>query len=222
MILRINELRARDVETRGNWAPGTPQGPLAADFPAGARAFEVYIKPTDEHEKPMDAARRRTQLRRLLADCADALKGEGEELVVRLDGPLAAGEMAEALRHVGAGGGERRFAIAAARKFEVGPPAATGSMRLHVDHAQLAALLADPSVGVDKSVRLRVFSIAGELVNPLIDADDLDDERWPELLAGAGLVVTTSKGMESILLVSDRYDLAAVKGRLATKLMASR
>ena len=67
------------------------------DWPDDTHAFEVLILESDERQRQLAPAFRQSQLRRLLPEILAALAEPGEQIVARLDGPMAAGELVGAM-----------------------------------------------------------------------------------------------------------------------------
>src|SRR5579862_4793532 len=100
MIVRINQVEAAQIEKDSGWSGGQ-QGPiLGGAWPADMRAFELVILGQDEQQRPLTETFRQTQLRHIIPEAAAALREKGEECVVRLDGPLADGELLAAFRRL--------------------------------------------------------------------------------------------------------------------------
>src|SRR5213079_18043 len=91
-------------------------------------------------------------------------------------------ELAGEFSHLTDARGYGRFSISSVEKLTVEPGAIAGSVRLQVLPQRFTSLCADPAVGLERSVRLRVFSVPEFLVNPLLDITYLEDERWDEVL----------------------------------------
>jgi len=67
-------------------------------------------------------------------------------------------------------------------------------------------------------VRLRAFAVPEELVNPLLDTGEMDDQRWPEILSQMAFVVAPAAGMDAIQVITARYSAAEFTARLNTAL----
>src|SRR5438552_2874714 len=98
MILRIQEFDAIDAERLAGWdqadaVAAAAVGPIRAPLPAGTNAFELSVLETDEQQQPVTPEQRRAHVRTLAGSAAEALRGEGDSLIARLDGPVAAGEL---------------------------------------------------------------------------------------------------------------------------------
>ena len=218
MIVRINQFDAPRPESEAGWPAEGRRGPLMAPWPDGTRAFEVLILEQDETRRALPESFRQQQLRQLIPQAVAALREPGEEVVVRLDGVLAERELLPAYRHLTDAEGNGRFAVSGADKFEPGPRETLTSVRVHATPDGLQRLCADASVGLERSVRMRAFSVPEPLVNVLIDIDSPDDERWADVLGKSGFVLSTVLGMRALHVLTARFDAAAVKGRLMQRL----
>src|SRR5687767_5957320 len=109
MIVRINQLEVGRVEQEAGWASGGVLGPVRYDWPADARSYEVLILDRDEQSRPLAEKFRQGQMRQLIPQAVAALREPGEEVVVRLDGLFAEGELLPALSHLTAPDGQGRF-----------------------------------------------------------------------------------------------------------------
>jgi hypothetical protein len=221
MIVRINQFDAPRPDVEAGWAAAGRLGPLGAAWPAGVRAYEVLILDHDEQRRPLPEAFRQHQMRQLIPQAVAALREPGEAVVARLDGPLADRELLPAYRHLTDAAGAGRFAVSGAGKLDPAPAEVLAGVRLESSGPALAALCADAMVGLDRSVRLRVFGVPDDLVGPLLDTDAPDDERWAELLARTGFVLGTVRGLRALHVLTARFDAAAVKARLMRQLLAA-
>src|SRR5271163_3905058 len=101
MIVRINQVEASQVERESGWLSGGLMGPLLGGvWPADMRAFELLILGQDEQQRPLSETFRQTQLRHIIPEASAALREKSEESIVRLDGPLADGELLAAFRRL--------------------------------------------------------------------------------------------------------------------------
>jgi hypothetical protein len=221
MIVRINQFEAARAEQEAGWAPFGLMGPLACHWPAETKAFEVFVLDRDEAGRPLAEDFRRRQMRHLIPQAVVALAEPGEQVVVRLDGPLADGELLGAFSHLTEPDGQGRFAVSEVHKYDPDPHETIASVRVQPAPARLAALAGDPRVGLHRSVRLRAFAVPADFVNPLLDAGPADDERWPELLSRAGFVLDAARGLKALHILTRRFDAAAVKSRLMRRLAAA-
>jgi hypothetical protein len=221
MIVRINQFDAPRPDAEAGWPASGRLGPLRPAWPEGVRAYEVLILQHDEQKRPLPDAFRQQQMRQLIPQAVAALREPGEAVVVRLDGPLAEHELLPAYRHLVSTAGEGRFAVSAAAKLEPEPYDVLASVRLQPGEASLAAICADAALGLERSVRMRVFGVPEELVNPLLDIDAPDDERWRDVLAGAGFVLGTASGLLALHVLTTRFDAATMKARLMRRLLSA-
>jgi hypothetical protein len=218
MIVRINQFDVVRCEDESGWPNEGRLGPLAAPWPAGANAFEILILEHDEQHRPMLESFRQQQLRQLIPHAVAALQEPGEQIVVRLDGALGARELLPAYQHLTDPDGRGRFAVSAAAKFELPPGETLASVRSQKTVQSLQALCSDAALGLERSVRLRAFSVAEEIINVLLDIDLPEDARWASVLEGAGLVLSTTGGMRALHVITTRFNASAVKSRLMQRL----
>jgi hypothetical protein len=202
MIVRIQQFQVSDSERFAGWPDSGPTGPIRYAWPAGTNAFEISILESDEQQHAVATGERRAHLRAAIGPIADALRAEGDELVARLDGPLAPGELFAACKYLTDEQGGGRFAISPAAKLDRAPAMSPGGIRIEMTAASLAALCADPGLGIDRGVRLRVFSIPAALVNPLLDTAELDDERWAEIMPQTTFVLRNTHGLDAVHVVT--------------------
>ena len=219
MIVRINQIDAGRAEEEAGWAELGMLGPIRFNWPSVTRAYEVMILDQDEQKRPVEDSFRQQQLRQLIPEAAAALREEGEELVVRLDGPLTEGELLAALGRLTDSQGRGRYAVSAVRKLESYPQEEIGSVRLDPSPQMLATICSLPSLGLERSVRLRLFSVAAKMVNPLLDIDSTEDERWEEILHNCGFMLSTTRGLRSLLVRTGRFEPAELKSRLIRRLV---
>jgi hypothetical protein len=221
MIVRINQLDLRSAEQEAGWSEQGMLGPIQHVWPADTRVYEVLILDRDEQKRPVDDSFRQHQLRQLIPEAAAALCEPGEEIVIRLDGPLLENQLLPAMFRLTDPERRGRFAISPMRKLDPDPGNEIGSVRVQPSGELLAAICADASLGLERLVRLRVFAVPERLVNPLLDADATDDERWAELLGECGFVLTTTRGLRSLQVRTRRLEPAAIKSRLIRRLTHS-
>jgi len=221
MIVRINQVEASLVERESGWTGGGLMGPfLGAAWPADMRAFELLILGQDEQQRPLSEIFRQTQLRHIIPEAAAALRDKTEESVVRLDGPLADGELLAALRRLTDAAGIGRYAISAAQKTQHAPLTVVGSVRLAPTQKAFVGLCADSTLGLERSVRLRVIAVPEPIVNQVLELGPVDDPRWAQVLPQAGFMLGPSRGLRSIHILTRRFDAATVKARIMQRLMA--
>src|SRR4051794_39754167 len=97
MIVRINEISIARVEAAADWGLDPRRGPLSYDWPESTHAYEVIVLDRDEQNRALGSSFRQQQLRMLIPETIAALREQGEETVLRLDGILAEGELLHAL-----------------------------------------------------------------------------------------------------------------------------
>lgn len=221
MIVRINQFDAARAEQEAGWAPFGFMGPLAYHWPADTKAYEVFVLDRDEAGRPLAEDFRRQQMRHLIPQAVVALAEPGEQVVVRLDGPIAEGELLGAFNHLTEPDGQGRFAVSEVHKYDPDPHETIASVRIQPAPARLAALAGDLRIGLHRSVRLRAFAVPADFVNPLLDAGPADDERWPELLSRAGFVLDAARGLKALHVLTRRFDAPTVKSRLMNRLAAA-
>ena len=218
MIVRINQFDAPRPEAEAGWPAEGALGPLVTPWPADTRAYEILILDHDEQRQPMAEDFRQQQLRQLIPQAVAAFREPGEEIVVRMDGPLADREILPAYRHLTDSLGEGRFAVSGAAKFDPAPHDTYASVRIQPTARSLQTLCADMALGLERSVRMRVFSVPEELVRVVLDIDSPEDERWPNVLERVGFVLATVRNMRGLQVLTSRFDASAVKGRLMKRL----
>ena len=223
MIVRINQLDASRAESDSGWPPGGPTGPLRAAPAAlpGAKVFELLILEQDEQGRPLSETFRRAQLRQMLPQAIAALREPGEEVVLRLDGLLADGELLAAFRWLTDADGRGQFAFSAAHKRDHGPQEVTCAVRVHPSPRLLASLCGDMALGLERSVRLRAVCVPEDLVNPLLSIATPDDERWDEVLPRSHFLLGVTRGLRSLQITTARFDAVTVKSRVMKRLMSA-
>jgi hypothetical protein len=219
MIVRINQFDPANAEPYSGWGDDGLRGAIVYEWPEETHAFEVLVLENDERQRQLAPAFRQSQLRRLLPEILASLTEPGEQIVARLDGPLAEGELLGAMKHIVDAQGHGRFASSSTQKLvhDAAPPIA--SLRLHLALPRLASLCKDPAAGLDSAVRLRLFVLPEALVNNVLEIDELDDERWPNILSRAGLVMGTMRQLQSIYLLTRRVDSSEARQRILKRLL---
>ncbi len=216
MIVRINQFDVYHAEQHSGWPASGRQGAVVIRWPEDTHAFEVLILDRDEQRQPLERSYRQSQIRQLIPQVAEALLEPDETLIVRLDGQVSAGEMLPAFAALS---GNTRFGIAETTRFDTRPEVnGIVSVRMTITTATLADLCHHPQFGLDRSVRLRLFSVPDNLVNPLLDINETDDERWEEILPQAGFTLSTTRLIESLHLFSRRYGAEVIRKRLMDQL----
>lgn len=220
ITVRINQLDLAQAEPESAWPSAGPQAGVRGPWPGDTRAFEVLIVGVDEHSRAISDGFRHEQLRRMIPQVVMALRDPGEELVVRLDGPLADRELMPAYRWL-VDPIERtgRFACSPIRKLEHPAEDVLASVRVQPSIRQLAAICGDGSVGLERSVRLRIASVPEQLIGQVLSLDQPDDPAWAAIVAEAGFMLSTSRGLRSLQVLTHRLDAAAIKGRIMQRLL---
>jgi len=221
MIVRINQFDAGGAEQSGGWDAGDLRGPINCVLPPGTIALELLILDSDESGQKLDAGFRQAQLRQLAPDVLAALRDSREQIVVRLDGPLIAGELLAAFKHLTDPHGLGRFAISPVQKFDTLAMPAVGSVRICLPAPQVQAIFDDAELGLHKSVRIRAFAVREQVVNPLLDIDELDDERWKDVLNEAGFVISASRGLQSLQILTHTLSAEQARARIVQKLSSA-
>ena len=178
MIVRINQIETARAEQETDWASQGMLGPLWYSWPPETAVYELLILEQDEQQKALGEQFRQSQLRMAIPHAIAAMREAGEEVVMRLDGPLAARELLPAFRHLTESDLTGRFAISEARKLEASPQEVIGSARIQPSPQQCSAICLDPDLGLARSVRLRVFCVPRELVEPILQMTETEDSRW--------------------------------------------
>ena len=219
MIVRINQLDVSRAEEEVGWAEQGMLGPVRYALHPETHIYELLILERDESDRSIDEHFRHAQLRQLIPEVLSGLQDPGEEIVLRLDGPMTEGELLAAMRYLTDFQGKGRYAFSPLRKLDPDPEEEIGSIRLQMTPPMITALCADPTLGLQRSVRLRAFSVPEAMVNPLLDIDTTDDERWGEIMSHCGFLLTTTRGLRSLHVRSRRLDPQAMKSRLIKQLM---
>ena len=221
MIVRINQIDVRLAEEEANWASQGLLGPLWYSWPADTRVFEFLILDRDEQKQSLAEDFRQAQLRMVLPHAIAALREPGEEIVIRLDGPLAGDELLPAFRHLTHSDATGRFCISEVRKLDPSSQDVIGSVRIQPSPQTCSDICLDKQLGLQRSVRLRAFCLAEELVNPLLSITETEDQRWREILPKVGFVLSTTCGLRALQLITRRVEAADVKARLMQRLLSA-
>lgn len=221
MIVRLNQIEVHYAEQYAGWGTRGPQGSIHYAWPNSVRAFEVLVLDHDEHRRPLDPQFRRAQIRQLIPEIIAALSGPEEHLVVRLDGPLAEAEMLAAVDYAANPSLCDRFGLSPVLKLKPEKQGPVASLRMQLTTAGWKSLSGDSRIGLERSVRMRAFAVPLEFINPLLDTGELDDERWRDILPRAGFVLSTVSGLESVYVLTSRFDAATAKSRLMSRLVAA-
>jgi hypothetical protein len=221
MIVRINQFDPPRAEPSAGWPATGLSGPIKFTWPGETHAFELLILDRDEQQHALTESFRQKQLRQLIPDVIEALRESGEEIVARLDGPLAENEIVGAFEHIIEPEGAGRYAFSAAERLEEASPAPIVSVRLHLTNARLAMLCNDMNVGLERLVRLRLLSIPSKLVSAFLDTNEPDDERWADLVPESSIYLSTVRGLQAIHLLTRRFDPIETRTRLMQRLVGS-
>ncbi len=214
MLVRLNQIDPRSADGAAGWTTGGVRGTVAHTWPETTFAYQMAALDADEAGRPVPADARRAEVRRVLPAVIAAVGRAGEVAVVRLDGPFGPGLMPA----VAAAAGASAYALSAVQRFgsDAAPPLA--SVRLAADAAAVDRLCRDERLDLHAGVRLRAFLLPPPLVDPMVDTLEPDDERWRELLPGAGAVVSTAADLLSVVIWSGTLGPAELRTRLAAGL----
>lgn len=219
MIVRINQFDVAQADERAGWGGNGLHGPLDYRWPTSTHAFEVMILDCDEKSRPLPLPFRQAQLRRMIPELILALANPGEHIVLRFDGILAAGELLGVFGQLTDVQGQGRFAISESQKLQTGTEEVVGSIRLAPTIPHLPRVCADDHIGLERGVRLRAFAVPHELVNPLLDMTYADDERWIDILPRTGFMLSASRGLSAIQIVSRDITPDQARGRMRRRLL---
>jgi hypothetical protein len=222
MIVRINQFDPPRARQLAGWGDDSVVGEMHYGWPTDTHAFELVILESDEQQQRLTEAFRQRQLRQLLPEVISTFREPGEAVVLRLDGPLLRGELLGAMLHLTEPTGAGRFALGAVEKLDASPRGVCTSVRIHAPPERIAAICSDPGIGLERSVRLRAICLPLALVNPLLDVSELDDERWAEILPQASFVLSTTRQMHSLHLLTRRFDPVETRTRLMEHLTRGR
>jgi hypothetical protein len=219
MIVRINQFDPANAEPYSGWGDDGLRGAILYDWPEDTNAFEVLILESDERQRQLAPAFRQSQLRRLLPEIVASLTEPGEQIVVRLDGPMANGDLPALLKHTTDSQGHGRFVFSGCAKLQNDTPPPIASLRIHLTPPRFASLCMEAGAALDGRVRLRLFLVPENLVNTLLELTDLDDPQWGQILPQAGAVVGSMRGMQSIYLLTRRVDSNQARQRILKRLL---
>lgn len=219
MIVRVNQLDVKRAEQDADWASQGMLGPLWYSWPADTRVFEFLILDRDEQHNPLDEAFRQKQLRMTIPHAIAAMREPGEEVILRLDGPLTNDDLLPAFGHLTEPDLTGRYCVSGARKLDAGPVELIGSVRIQPSPQTCSEICLDPKLGLHRSTRLRAFGIPESCVEAVLLSSETEDHRWREILPKAGFVLTTTRGLRGLQLTTRRFDAIQVKTRLMQQLM---
>ena len=218
MIVRINQIEVAQAEQASGWPVHGLTGPIRFRWPVDTNAFEILVLSRDEQTQPLQFQFRQQQVRQLIPIVLSAVRERGEEVVIRLDGAMRTGELVGGFAHLTESHGYGRYSIAHVDKLNFDPDETAGSVRFQLLPHRIGPLCMDATIGLERSVRMRLIGVPEELVNPLLDTHDLDDERWKEILPQAGFMLSTSTRLRSIEVITPRLDASQIKERLLGQL----
>ena len=181
MIVRINQIESALAEATAAWGAGELRGAIRYAWPENAFIYQVHILDRDEHGRQLETSYVQSQFRRLIPHVVAALDDGGERAVVRFDGSLVEGELLAAVRYLDAC---ERFAVSPIQRLTNNGEPVVASIRLLPANGDLTKLCADPLLGLERSVRMRVIAVPDAMVNPLLDTAETDDERSARDFAG--------------------------------------
>lgn len=190
-ILRVNQIAAASAEQLAGWTDGP--GAIATPWPSGTGAYELRIVQQDG-EAAASEGDLRQRLRRLVCEAVSGLTPVGGTIVARLDGPLAG--VVPAL----AWGLDKMVGMSPVRRWSQADPPALVSFRVAESGDAVASLCDAVGPALGRDVRLRVFAVPDELVQPLLDIDELDDERWREIFEASTFAIDTVAGLKGLIL----------------------
>jgi hypothetical protein len=219
MIVRINQLSPAAAEQAAGWDVDSVCGPIERGWPSATYAYQVLVLDRDEQQQPLSDGPRREQIRQMLPQVIDALSDRSDQVIVRIDGPLCSDGVVPAFMFAGNRECCRRFSYSAAEWLADRDEPPVTSIRLLPRPECLAEICIDPRISLHEKVRLRAFGLAGdELVDPMLDTADLEDERWRELLSEVSFMVSTSRDMLSLLICTPRFDADQTRLRITRRL----
>ena len=202
MIVRLQQIDPSDGEALAYWDTVDSRGPIRYTWPAGGYAYQITALDRDEQQQPVAESLRRRRLRQLLPTLIAGLSDDDTRTVLRFDGPLIDGELLAAYRHLGDGSAVERYCVSGVQQFDSAASPPVASLRVLPTNRHVQLMCNDPQLGLEKNVRLRAFCLPKHLINPLLDAAELDDERWRDLLPETRYVLSTARGLLSLVLWS--------------------
>jgi hypothetical protein len=222
VIVRINQFDAQQAEALAGWPQRGRYGPVEHRWPADTQAFEVLILENDENGQPVSESFRQVQLRQLIPEVLAALRHGGEEVILRLDGPLQPDELVPAFSYLTDARGYGRYSVAAVEKLSPEPGAPVGSVRVQALPQRVTAMCVDPNLGLERLVRLRGFCLPSHLADGLLEADDPQPERWSEIVDQCSFVLSTVREMQSLHVLTRRWSAEPLKSALMDRLTTGR
>jgi hypothetical protein len=218
MIVRINQIDAETAERAGGWDAQGPRAEVKYVWPASAFVYQILVMEQDEHGQQLESGFVQTQLRRLIPHVMASLSSAEDQVVLRLDGAIADAELLGAMAYVVDPIECRKFAMSAVQRLWANGRPAIGSVRLAPTYQHLSTLCSDLRVGLEHTVRLRALALPEQLVDPMLDTSDVDDERWRDILPRGTFMLSTSRGLTSLLIWTERFDPGTAKNRIVRRL----
>jgi hypothetical protein len=216
MLVRLNQIDPRSAEGAAGWTTGGLRGSVAHAWPASTFAYQLQTLDTDEGGSPVPDDARRREVRRLTSAVVAAVARADDRIVVRVDGPFGPGLMPAV---AAAGSADTAgYSVSAAQRLTGDVDPILASVRLATTVAGLDELAGDDRLALSAGVRLRAFPLPADLIDPMLDTADPDDERWRELLPRAAGVVSTAADLLSIVIWTAVVGPDALRDRLATRL----
>lgn len=220
MIVRINQCDAAKALDEAAWTPNGLR-PIVSPWLSAGRAFEILVLNRDESGGALAEDFRRQQMRHLLPQTFVALKEPGEQIVVRLEGPLMEGGLLTVFNQLTEANGGGRFVVQRLAKLDAQPSDVTACITLQTLPPRFAALCGDALLALDQSVRLIAFAAAEEDVEPLLTLADTDEARFDELARKTRLVLTAAPRLRALHVFTRALETAAVRSRLTQRLAAA-
>ncbi len=218
MLVRLNQIDARTADGAAGWTTGGVRGTVDYAWPAAAFAYQVLTLDADEGGRPAAADARRAEVRRVLPAVLAAVTPAGQTVVLRLDGPCGPGLLPAVAAAVTAGG----YSVSAVQRLGMDDAPPLASVRLTATADVVDRLCGDADLALHAGVRLRAFALPADLVDPMLDTADPDDERWRDLLPRAAAVVSTAADLLSVVIWSATLGPDELRDRLGAKLAGPR
>jgi hypothetical protein len=166
----------------------------------------------------VSSAIRREKIRQMLPTVIESLAGPDDRIVLRFDGPFSPDGLAEAFAFAAESGRCERFSYSAADRLADRTDPPITSIRLLPRTQHVSELCIDPKIGLHQTVRLRAFGVPDDLIDPLLDTADLDDERWRDLLPSIAFCLSPAKDLLSLQIWSRDYDPDEARRRITSRL----
>jgi hypothetical protein len=216
MIVRINQLETEIAERAAGWDSDSFRATIERSWPDETSAYQLLILDHDEAHQPVPAELRRNQIRQMLPQLIQTLTMPDDHIVLRFDGTFSPAGLGPVFAFAADPEKCRRFSYSSADRLADCEEPPITSIRLLPRPGHLADLFA--GARMNESVRLRAFGLPSELVDPLLDTADLDDERWRDLLPSIAFMVSTSHDLLSLLIWTSRFDADEIRQRITEHL----